>query len=86
MTVEFPPSRNQKNMQGTAEAADVKNKFLQDVDGPTFHHFSNGPSLNRIVVFQDHVGSGRGSYVFNLLISFIWIESKFEYFQKQVDI
>ena len=73
-------------MQGTAEAVDVKNKFLQDVDGPTFHHFSNGPSLNRIVVFQDHVGSGRGSYVFNLLISFIWIESKFEYFQKQVDI
>ena len=74
-------------MQGTVEAVHVKNKSLQDVDGPTFHdHFSNGPSLNRIVVFQDHVGSGRGSYVFNLLISFIWIESKFEYFQKQVDI
>ena len=27
-------------MQRTAEAVDVKNKFLQDVDGPTFHHFS----------------------------------------------
>ena len=47
----------------------MKNKFLQDVDGPTFHHFSNGPSLNRIVVFQDHVGGERGSYVFNSLIS-----------------
>ena len=57
-------------MQGTAEAVDVKNKFLQDVDGPTFHHFSNGPSLNRILVFQDHVADGeRGSYVFNSLIS-----------------
>ena len=42
----------------------MKNKFLQDVDGPTFHHFSNGPSLNRIAVFQDHVGGKRGSYVF----------------------
>ena len=70
MTVEYPPSRNQKKlMQGIAEAVDVKNKFLQDVDGPTFHHFSNDPSLNRIVVFQDHVGGERGSYVFNLLIS-----------------
>ena len=56
-------------MQGTAEAVDVKNKFLQDVDGPTFHHFSNGPSRNRIVVFQDHVGGERGSYVCNSLIS-----------------
>ena len=82
-------------MQGTAEAVDVKNKFLQDVDGPTFHHFSNGPSLNRIDVFQGHVGGERGSYVFNVLISVsflsrlirvILIESKFEYFQKQVDI
>ena len=52
VTVEFPPSRNRKkNMQGTAEAADVKNKFLQDVDGHTFQDFSYGPSLNRIVVF-----------------------------------
>ena len=56
-------------MQGTAEAVDVKNKFLQDEDGPTFHHFSNGPSLNRILVFQDHVGGDGGSYVFNSLIS-----------------
>ena len=56
-------------MQGTAEAVDVKNKFLQGLDGPTFHHFSNGPSLNRIVVFQDHVGGESGSYVFNSLIS-----------------
>ena len=48
---------------------DVKNKFLQDVDGPTFHKFSNGPSLNLIVVFQDHVAGERGSYVFNSLIS-----------------
>ena len=56
-------------MQGTARAVDVKNKFPQDVDGPIFHHFSNGPSLNRIVVFQDHVGGERGSYVFNSLIS-----------------
>ena len=29
------------------QSVDVKNKFLQDVDGPTFHHLSNGPSLNR---------------------------------------
>ena len=51
-------------MQGIAEAVDVKNKFLQDVDGPTFHHFSNGPSLNRIVVFQDQVDGEKGSYTF----------------------
>ena len=50
-------------MQGTAEAVDVKNKLLQDVNGPTSHHFSNGPFLNRILVFQDHVGGERGSYV-----------------------
>ena len=56
-------------MQGTAEAVDVKNKFLQDVDGPTFQDFSNGPSLNRIVVFQDHVGGERGTRVFNSLIT-----------------
>ena len=56
-------------MQGTAEAVDVENKFLQDVDGPTFHLFSNGSSLNRIVVFQDHVDGERGSYIFNSLIS-----------------
>ena len=56
-------------MQGTAEAVDVKNKFLQDVDGPTFQDFFNGPSLNRIVVFQDHVRGERGSYVLNSLIS-----------------
>ena len=56
MTVEYPPSRNQKQiMQGTAKAVDVKNKFLQDVDGPTFQDFFNGPSLNPTVVFQDHV-------------------------------
>ena len=59
VAVEYPPSETQKNHAGDrAEAADLKNKFLQDVDGPTFHHFSNGPSLNRIVVFQDHVGGG----------------------------
>ena len=70
MTVELIPLKNQKKiMQGTAQVVDVKNKFLQDVDGPTFHHFSNGPSLNRIVVFQDHVGGERGSYVFNSLIA-----------------
>ena len=70
MTVEYPPPESKKEiMQGTAEAVDVKNKFPQDVDGPTFHHFSNDPSLNRIVVFQDHVGGERGSYVFNSLIS-----------------
>ena len=48
-------------MQGTAEAVDVKNKFLQDVNGPTSCHFSHGPSLNRILVSQDHVGDERGS-------------------------
>ena len=83
-------------MQGTAKAVDMKNKFLQDVNGPTSHHFSNGPSLNRVLVFQDHFGGERGSYAFNSLISvsfgnrlhntFIRIESKFEYFRKQVDI
>ena len=66
------------------------------IDGPTFHHFSNGSSLNRIVVVQDHVGGERGSYVFNSEVdigfflkqvnTFVRIESKFEYFQKQVDI
>ena len=70
VAVEYPPSETQKNHAGDrAEAADLKNKFLQDVDGPTFHHFSNGPSLNVIVVFQDHVGGERGSYVFNSVIS-----------------
>ena len=52
-------------MQGTAEAVDAKNKFLQDVNCSTSYHFSNGPSLNRILVFQDHVVGERGSYVFN---------------------
>ena len=51
-------------MQGTAEAVDVKSKFLQDKNDPTSHHISNGPSLNRIVVFQDDVGGERGSYRF----------------------
>ena len=70
MTVEYPPPETQKNHAGDlAEAADLKNKFLQDVDGPTFHHFSYGPSLNRTVLFQDHVGVERGSYVFNSVIS-----------------
>ena len=36
---------------------------------PLSYHFYNGPSLNRILVFQDHVGNERGSYVFNSLIS-----------------
>ena len=70
VTVEYPPSEIKKEiMQGTAEAVDVKNKFLQDVDGPTFQDFSNGPSLNRIVMSQDHVCSERGSCVLNSLIS-----------------
>ena len=56
-------------MQGTAEAVDVKNKFLQDVNGPTSYHFSNCPSLNRILMFQDHAGGETGSYVLNSLIS-----------------
>ena len=56
--------QTKKIMQGTTEAVDVKNIFLQDVKGPTSYHFSNGPSLNRILVFQDHVGNGRGSYIF----------------------
>ena len=56
-------------MQGTAEAVDAKNKFLQDANGPTSYHFSNGPSLDRILVFQDHVGGERDSYVFNSSIS-----------------
>ena len=74
MTVEYPPPKTTttttttKIMQGTTEAVDVKNKFLQDVNGPTSYHFSNGPSLNRILVFQDHVGGERDSYVFNSLI------------------
>ena len=37
-------------MQGTAEAVDVKNKFLQDVNGPTSNHFSNGPSCSKITL------------------------------------
>ena len=71
VTVEYPPSKNKqkKIMQGTAEAVDGKNKFLQDVKGPASYHFSNCPSLNRILVFQDDVGNERGSYVFNSLIS-----------------
>ena len=67
--MDYPLPKPKKIMQGTAEAVDAKNKFLQNVDSPTFHHFSNGPSLNRILVFQDHVGGERGSYVFNSLIS-----------------
>ena len=47
----------------------MKNEFLQDVYGPTSHYLSNGPSLNRILVFQDYVGGDKGSYVFNSLIS-----------------
>ena len=31
---------------------DVKNKFLQGVNDPTSHHFSNGPSLNRILDYK----------------------------------
>ena len=71
VTVEYPPSRNKqkKIIQETAEAVDVKNKFLQDVNGPTSYYFSNGPSVNRFLVFHDHVGGERGSYVFNSLIS-----------------
>ena len=56
-------------MQGTAEAVDVKYKFLQDVKRPASHQVFNGPSLNRNLEFQDHVGGKRGSYVFNSLIS-----------------
>ena len=41
VAVEYPPPKtNQKNHQGTAEAVDVKKKFLQDVKGPTSDHFS----------------------------------------------
>ena len=55
-------------MQGTAKAMDVKYKFLQNVNCPTFHHFSNGPSLNRILVFpEDHVSGEKGWQVFNSL-------------------
>ena len=43
---------------------DVKNKFLQDVNGPSSHRLSNGSSLNRIIVFQDRVSGERGSYDF----------------------
>ena len=60
-------------MQGTAEAVVVKNKFLQDEDGSTSHQFSNGPFLNRFLVFQDGIFSERGSCVFNsfmILVSF----------------
>ena len=70
VTVEYPPPKtNKKNHAGDSRSSGLENKFLQDVNGPTFYHFSNGPSLNRIFVFQDHVGGERGSYVFNSLIS-----------------
>ena len=45
VTVEYPPPKTTttttttKIMQGTTEAVDVKNKFLQDVNGPTSYHF-----------------------------------------------
>ena len=55
-------------MQGTAEAVEVKNKFLQDVNGPT-SSFS----------MQDHVGGERGSYVFNSLISVNWTSRPHEF-------
>ena len=48
-------------MQGKAEEVDVKSKFLPDENGPTSHHFSYGPSLNRILVFQDDVSGEKGS-------------------------
>ena len=70
-------------MQGTAKAVDVKNKFLQDVDGPTFQDFFNGPSLNRIVVRFKFIDIG---FFLKQVNTFIQIESKFEYFQKQVDV
>ena len=60
--------QTKKIMQGTTEAVDVKNIFLQDVKGPTSYHFSNGPSLNRILVFQDHVGNGEVRTFLNIRI------------------
>ena len=85
----YPPSQNKTTKSCRDSRRSGREKQIPArCKGPTSHHFSNGPSLNRIFVFQDYVGGERGSSAcFRKQVNTsIWLESKFEYFQKQVDI
>ena len=60
----YPPSQNKtKKSCRDSRRSWRKKQIPARCKGPTSHHFSNGPSLNRILVFQDHVGRERGAYV-----------------------
>ena len=60
--------QTKKIMQGTTEAVGVKNKFLQDLNGPTSYHFSNGPSLNRILGYLPFTRENRKFHLENQMV------------------